>query len=322
MLLIYAALEYSLRRAIQSVIARTLSITWRNDMIKKTLVYGLIPALIFVQSCALFASEKLETDAATEEATLTLNTEQSQHFQTLTHKMMGHISLARFALAIKQPRQAVHQIEKAQIIAANLGSQLPAPRINADFNYGKIDYAKNTRVKDYYVPVVDDVLLISDYDDIFNYLRTLNVQETGASLVRLKIAINLNDIEAALDSALRSVLEYKKYEEAQQTLATTFNHAVIEEKEIEDPVLAISENLALAKAFLNNGQYDKSRSTFKYVQARLNGMQDAGSMDENSVKRFTTELGELQIALRKNDPSKALSIYDHIDEWMKIVRGY
>lgn len=321
MLLIYAALEYSLRQTIQPVIARTLSITWRNDMGKKTLVYGLIPALIFVQSCALFAAEKLETDATTEETAPALNAEQSQHFQTLTHKMMGHISLARFALAIKLPRQAVHQIEKAQIIAANLGSQWPESRINADFNYGKIDYAKNNRVKDYYVPVVDDVLLISDYEDIFNYLRTLNVQETGASLVRLKIAIHLNDIEAALDSALRSTLEYKKYEEAQQTLAAAFNHAVIEEKEIEDPVLAISENLALAKAFLNNAQYDKSRSTFKYVQARLNGMQDAG-MDENSVKRFTTELDELQIALRKNDPTKALSIYDHIDEWMKIVRGY
>jgi len=63
MLLIYAALEYSLRQTIQPVIARTLSITWRNDMGKKTLVYGLIPALIFVQSCALFAAEKLETDA-------------------------------------------------------------------------------------------------------------------------------------------------------------------------------------------------------------------------------------------------------------------
>lgn len=269
MLLIYAALAYSLHQTIQPVIARTLSITWRNDMGKKTLVYGLIPALIFVQSCALFAAEKLETDAATEETAPALNAEQSQHFQTLTHKMMGHISLARFALAIKLPRQTGHQIEKAQIIAANLGSHWPESRINADFNYGKIDYTKNNRIKDYYVPVVDDVLLISDYEDIFNYLRTLNVQETGASLVRLKIAIHLNDIEAALDSALRSMLEYKKYEEAQQTLATTFNHAVIEEKEIEDPVLAISENLALAKAFLNNAQYDKSRST-KYVQARLN----------------------------------------------------
>ncbi|MCP5251612.1 MAG: hypothetical protein R3E36_10455 [Nitrosomonas sp.] len=50
-------------------------------------------------------------------------------------------------------------------------------------------------------------------------------------------------------------------------------------------------------------------------------MQDA-DRDENSVKRFTTELDELQIALRKNDPTKALSIYDHIDERMKIVRGY
>jgi len=46
------------------------------------------------------------------------------------------------------------------------------------------------------------------------------------------------------------------------------------------------------------------------------------SIDENIVKKFTAELDELQIALRKNDPLKALSIYDHFDEWMKIVRGF
>jgi hypothetical protein len=319
-MLINAAVEYQLRQVIKSVMARALLTTWRNDMSKKALVYGLILIFIVMQPCILLAAERSETGTVTEEQQA-LDARQPQHFQTLANKMMGHISLARFALAIKLPRQAVHQIEKAQAIEANLASQLTEPRINADFNYGKIDYAKNARVKDYYVPVVDDVLLISDGDDIFDYLKKLNVPETGASLVQLSVAINLNDIRAALDSALRSTLEHKKYEEAQQTLVAAFSNAVIEEKEIEDPVLAISENIALAKAFLNNAQYEKSRSTFNYIQARLNGMHDA-SIDENAVKKFTTELDELYIALRKNDPSKALSIYDHIDEWMKIVRGY
>jgi hypothetical protein len=289
-------------------------------MSKKTLVYGLILVFIFVQPCILHAVERSETGTATEKQQA-LEANQSQHFQALANKMMGHISLARFALAIKLPRQAVHQIEKAQTIEANLASQLTEPGIITAFSYGKIDYAKNSRVKDYYVPVVDDVLLISDDDDIFDYLKKLNVPETGASLVQLRIAINFNEIRVALDSALRSTLEHKKYEEAQQTLAAVFSNAVIEEKEIEDPVLAISENLALAKAFLNNAQYEKSRSTFNYVQARLNGVHDA-SIDDNAVKKFTAELDELQIALRKNDPSKALSIYEHIDEWIKIVRGY
>ncbi len=289
-------------------------------MNKKSLAYRLILVFILVQPGILLAAGKSETGAVTEKARA-LHLEQPQHFQALANKMMGHISLARFALAIKLPRQAVHQIEKAQIIEAVLTSQLPGPRIDAAFNYGKIDYAKNARVKEHYVPVVDDVLLISDYEDIFNYLKKLNVQETDASLVQLKIAINLDDIKVALDNALRSTLEHKEYEKAQQTLAAAFSNAVIEEKEIEDPVLAISENLALAKAFLNNAQYEKSRFTFKYVQARLNDAHNA-SIDESIVKKFTAELDELQMALRRKDPSRALSIYDHIDGWMKIVRGY
>jgi len=289
-------------------------------MNKRVIVCGSMLFFILMQPCILLAVERSETGAATEKERA-LNVRQPQHSQVLANKMMGHINLARFALAIKLPRQAAHQIEKAQIIEAVLASQLSEPGIDADFSYGKIDYAKNARVKDYYVPVVDDVLLISDGDEIFDYLKKLNVPETGASLVQLRMAINLNDIRVALDSALRSTLEHKKYEEARQMLAAAFSNVVIEEKEIEDPVLAISENLALAKAFLNNAQYEKSRSTFNYVRARLNDAHDA-SIDENIVNKFTVELDELQMALRKKDPSRALSIYDHIDEWMKIVRGY
>ncbi len=289
-------------------------------MSKKALIYGSILALILMQPSIFLAAGKSETDVI-KEKTGSLNQEQPQYSQVLANKMMGHIDLARFALAIKLPRQAAHQIEKAQIIEAILASQLSGPGINTAFNYGKIDYAKNARVKEHYVPVVDDVLLISDYEEIFNYLKKLNVQETDVSLVQLKIAINLDDIKVALDNALRSTLEHKEYEKAQQTLAAAFSNAAIEEKEIEDPVLAISENLALAKAFLNNAQYEKSRFTFKYVQARLNGVREA-NIDESIVKKFTAELDELQMALRRKDPSRALSIYDHIDGWMKIVRGY
>ncbi|MCW5619017.1 MAG: YfdX family protein [Nitrosomonas sp.] len=288
-------------------------------MSKKALIYGSILALILMQPSIFLAAGKSETDVI-KEKTGSLNQEQPQYSQVLANKMMGHIDLARFALAIKLPRHATHQIEKAQIIEAVLASQLSGPRINTAFNYGKIDYAKNARVKEHYVPVVDDVLLISDYEEIFNYLKKLNVQETDAGLVQLKIAINLDDIKVALDNAFQSI-EHKEYEKAQQTLAAAFSHAVIEEKEIENPILAISENLALAKAFLNNAQYEKSRFAFKYVQTRLNGAHDAG-IDENAVKKFTAELNELQMALRRKDPSMALSIYDHIDEWMKIVRGY
>ncbi len=288
-------------------------------MSKKALIYGSILALILMQPSIFLAAGKSETDV-TKEKPGSLSLEQPQYFQVLANKMMGHIDLARFALAIKLPRQAEHQIEKAQIIKAVLASQLSGPRIDTAFNYGRIDYAKNARVKDHYVPVVDDVLLISDYEDIFNYLKKLNVQETDASLVQLKIAINLDDIKAALDDAFQ-LIGHKDYEKAQQLLAAVFSNTVIEEKEIEDPVLAISENLALAKAFLNNAQYEKSRITFKYVQARLDDARDTG-IDENAVKRFTAELDELQTALRRKDPSMALSIYDHIDEWLKIVRGY
>ncbi|SET55565.1 YfdX protein [Nitrosomonas marina] len=287
-------------------------------MSKKAFICGSILTLILMQPGTFLAAGSSETAMIGEK--LLKQQQPQQSSLALANKMMGHISLAKFAMTIKMPRQTTHQIEKAQILRAILVSQLPEPRIEADFNYGKIDYAKNAQVKEHYVPVVDDVLLISDYEDIFDYLKTLNVQETDAGVVELKVAINLDDIKDALDNALQFI-EQEEYDNAQQTLAAAFSSAVIEEKEISDPVLAISENLSLAKAFMNNGQYEKSRFTFKHVQALMNDALEAG-IDESVVNKYSGELDALQTALRKKDPSMARSIYDHIDEWIRVVRRH
>lgn len=114
--------------------------------------------------------------------------------------MMGHINLAKFALASKLPREAVHHIEKAQIIKTQLATQLPEFKINSTFNYGKVIYADKHTIKEHYEPVVDDVLLISDYETIFEHLKERGVKATNASVVHLAISVDLHEVKKALDT--------------------------------------------------------------------------------------------------------------------------
>jgi YfdX protein len=291
-------------------------------MKKITLICGLILTATFIHSGLVFSVNTSKKDTAAEKKDTQIEL-QPEHSQSLAHKMMGHINLAKFALASKLPREATHHIEKAQIIKTQLASQLPEFKINSTFNYGKVIYADQHTIKEHYVPVVDDVLLISDYETIFENLKERGVKATNASVVHLGISIDLREVKKALDTALRDI-NHKKYDEAQNALAAIFKGAIIHEEKIEEPILSVAENLALAKAFLNNEQYNKAHLTLKYVQEHLNSTNGESLLpfDHDSAKKLSVEMNELQAELRRKDPTMTQSLHDRFNQWRKTVRKW
>ena len=291
-------------------------------MKKITLICGLILTATFIHSGLVFSVNTSKKDTAAEKKDTQIEL-QLEHSQSLAHKMMGHINLAKFTLASKLPREATHHIEKAQIIKTQLASQLPELKINSTFNYGNVTYADQHTIKEHYVPVVDDVLLISDYETIFEHLKERGVKATNASVVHLGISIDLREVKKALDTALRDI-NNRKYDAAQNALSAIFKDAIIHEEKIEEPILSVAENLALAKAFLNNEQYNKARLTLKYVQEHFNSTNGEGlsPFDQDSAKKLSVETNELQAELRRKDPTMTQSLHDRFDQWRKTVRKW
>ncbi len=289
-------------------------------MNKKTLVCGIILITTFMLPSISFTADVSKKQPTKEKTPIELQREQSQ---SLAHKMMGHINLAQFALGIKFPDEAIHHIEKAQAIETQLTSQLPVLKINSSFKYGKVTYDDSHTIKEHYVPVVDDMFLISDYEAIFKRSKEQGLKATDAGVVHVGVSVDLREVKTGLDTALKDVNK-KEYSKAQNALAAIFNGAIIDEEEIDDPILAISENLALAKSFLNNGQYDNARFTLKYVQKRLNSAKetDFPGADKDSVKELSADLDKLQIDLHKKDPTLTQRIGDRFDHWSKTVKGW
>ncbi|SEQ91256.1 YfdX protein [Nitrosomonas sp. Nm51] len=286
------------------------------------LVCGLILAVTFMLPGAGFAADEPKKQSAKKKTPVEL---QQERTQSLTHKMMGNINLAQFALGLKLPDDAAHHIEKAQAVEAELAEQLPELTVKSSFKYGKVTYDDISTIKEHYVPVENDVLVSSDYEAIFERSKELGLKETSAGIVQITVSVDLREVKKGLDAAHRDI-DRKDYGKAQNALAAVFQDAIVNEEEIDDPILAISGNLALAKSFLNIGQYDKARFTLQYVQERLASASTSNvslsGVDRATVKNLSADLDKLKAELRKEDPTLTQRISDQLDHWKKTVEEW
>lgn len=285
-------------------------------MYKNALAYGFILTILFIQSDAAFAADRSKSQPEKDKTSIELQRDKSQQ---LAPKMMGHINLAQFALDMNLPDEAYDHIKKAQNIQIKLAAQFPGLKIDSSFKYGKVMYGDSHAIKELYVPVLDDILLISGYETTFQRSEEMGLKETNAGLVRMIVKVDLTEVKASLDAALQDI-NNKQYSKALNVLTAIFEGAILDEEEIEDPILAISGNLALAKAFLSKGQYDKARFTLNYLQDRLN----AGfpGVDTVAVEKLSADFDQLQVALKKKDPTITQSISDRFDQWKKTVKEW
>ncbi|HBV20861.1 MAG TPA: hypothetical protein DEF07_03970 [Nitrosomonas sp.] len=289
-------------------------------MNKYKLIRGFLLVVAFMLPSIVIAADASKSQSAKEKTPIELQREQTLQ---LAHKMMGHINLAQFALGIKLPDEASSHIKKAQAIQTTLAEQLPELKINSSFKYGKVSYDDSQTVKEHYVPIMDDVFLTSDYETIFKRSKELGIKEIDAGLVHVNVKIDLATVKTDLNNALQDINK-KEYSKAQNALASIFEGAIIDETEIDDPVLAISGNLALAKAFLSEKEYDKARFTLQYVQKRLTDAKkaDLPDVDQASVEKLSADLNKLQAELKKQDPTITQRISDQLDQWKKTIKGW
>jgi len=252
-----------------------------------------------------------------------LMTKETSENQALAHKMMGHINLAQVALDLNLPGDAAKQVERARGIEEALAARMPEWNFDSAFEYGKVTFDNQSMMVDHYIPVIDDVFLVSDYQTIFKHAKAVDVNELSASALHVGVAVDLWDVRAALDKAAAAI-DAKNYEEARTTLADVFRNAVVDEEEVDDPKLLIAENLALAKAFTDEGQYDSARLTLKHVQDRIRSAEkdDFSGIDQKSLARLSTELDQMQANLRKQDPTLSQRVSDDLESWGDKVSGW
>jgi hypothetical protein len=241
---------------------------------------------------------------------------QASENQVLAHKMLGHINLAKMALDMDLPAEAKRQVDRARDIESKLADRMPELKLDSTFEYGKVKYKDQSTVTEHYIPVLDDVFLVSNYEAIYKHADKIDVDELSAGVMHLQVSVDLRDVNVALGKA-ENALESGDNEAASAALDEVFRNAVVDEEEVDDPKLLIAENLALAKAFVAGEQYDSARLTLKHVQDRLARAKSdpIAGISEESLDEFSTELDQIQADLRMKDPNLLQRVSHRLDNW-------
>lgn len=248
---------------------------------------------------------------------------QASENQVLAHKMMGHINLAAMALDMNLPAEAKRQVERANDIELKLADRMPELKLDSTFEYGKVEYDDHSTVTEHYIPVLDDVFLVSNYETIYKHADKVDVDELSAGVMHLQVSVDLRDVKAALDKA-ESALDSGDHQTALAALDEVFRNAVVDEEEVDDPKLLIAENLALAKAFVAGEQYDSARLTLKHVQDHLDKARSdpIAGISKESLNEFSSELDQIQADLRMKDPNLLQRVSHRLDNWGDTIAGW
>lgn len=282
------------------------------------LIILLISLIFGAVSTASFAeSAQSQTDD-----TKLIEQEISQN-QVLAHKMMGHINLAKLALELNLTDEASNQLSRAQDIKTNLMQQMPQLKLTSSFKYGKVTHEDETIVTEHYIPIVDDVFLVSEYEEIFKQGKEADVDETAAAIVHVGISVDLQEVDKALTEATAAIGE-EDYSKAQKALDDVFKGAIYEEEEVNDPKLAIAENIALARTFIDHGRFESARLTLGHIQNRLNRDKNSelSSVDQASLDEFSASLDKIRRDLREKDPTSAQQISHQLSNWGDAIRSW
>jgi hypothetical protein len=249
--------------------------------------------------------------------------QQAAKNHALAHKMMGHINLAQMALNLDLPAEAREQVKSAQGIERTLASQMPQLTINSSFEFGKVTYDDNSTTTDQYIPVIDDVLLVNEFDEVSEHGNVMDFDQLSAGIVHVRVSADLLQVEAALQQA-EDAIGSGDYEVAATALEKVFNNAIVDEEEVDDAKLMIAENLALAKAFVAEEQYDSARLTVEHVQDKLKDAEkgELKSIDEESLDEFSTQLAHIRADLREKDPTLLQRISNDLGHWQDTVSGW
>lgn len=119
---------------------------------RKLLTTAALVALAIGSAQSAFA-ETAKTTATQVQPVRTLKQQQKEH----SAKMLSQISLAIFSLDFDLPKDATTHIKSARKIALALEKDAPDLLTFSEFKFGKEMYEYEGDVKDFYVPVIDDI---------------------------------------------------------------------------------------------------------------------------------------------------------------------
>lgn len=240
----------------------------------------------------------------------------------LGNKMLGHVSLATLALELGMNDVALDQIAHARKLANELETDRPTVSINSKFKYGKVSYTSESMNKDYYIPLVDDLILVRDFKKFSKERKKEKIAETNAEVVRLTVDLDIREAIRKLDEA-KAAISADNSGEAATDLIGIFDASVVVEEVIKDPLWSVYDNLALANAMIQEGQFKTARFAVKRAKTGLKALEKEEKFLKQSeeVKATIVAMDRIEKELKSAAPTHIEKAKNDLSDALAWVRS-
>jgi hypothetical protein len=285
--------------------------TFRNSI--------LVSALLCFAAAPTLATDVVKTEKSGVQSELQMQREQQR---TLVHKMMGHINLAALSLDMQLPDAARDHLDRAASLVSQLEAMAPEFTSDSQLTYGKLSYDLVDEVRDYYIPIVDDIFLLSDYEPTFHAWRDrVDVAEVDAGTVLVTVRADLREIDKALGEA-RTKLDAKEYGAAAEALSRIYRGSIVDEVAITDPLWAVHDNLALAQNLIREERYDSARFALEHARSELGKLKKEQPAETERIQKLDASVVKVEGELAQKDPSFTQRAKASVASMMTTVRSW
>lgn len=268
-----------------------------------------------------YAADSITT-ATVKQASLPISNAEIADPRVAASTFVEHVNYARVALAMKNTDLAKQHIIEARNVAAFV-KDTPTEKLRiTEVQSGRIIYQYETEYKYHYFPINTGPVQVKKIDNGSMWAKN-SLAVTDADIVYLSLDLTGNKVEAYL-TASEAAITAGNLKEADKQLAKLTDAVVSVDSKASVPSDKAHDNIALARNFLAEKNYDGASYALKHADEALDEMLKADAYKEHrtEIVSMRKDVSDLQSYIAKKDPTMIQKADAKMDKWWKDLKSW
>jgi len=282
----------------------------------------LVVALVFGLSCVGMADVTTSKNMPVSKQAQNIKKQDKKAVSNVT-RMVAHLSFAVQAIDLKMKSSALKNLAEAKKLCAVIEKSRPEFINDYVYKFGKTTDVVENVSRDYYVPVLDDVSLVGQFDEESIWNKNPKVDEQGLAIVQSSLQLNLKNVASSIDSA-EKLIKADKFVDAGKALDGIFKDALSSQEVVTDPIWNVSANITLAREFLEGGKYKSAHFALKAAKSDLDKIEKDKLLKKNGedAKKLSGEIANMEKSIDKATPSMLKKMKTDLNGWAIKVKSW
>ena len=241
-------------------------------------------------------------------------------------RILWHVRDARIAIQNKNSEQAKQEIQKGQLLVQIVERTVPEAKVKTIIKSGDLTYEDVDQVKPLLIPIHDELekvsvigpLLQSRKETAQKQAGTGPVAITDSDLAYTRVLLDVANVRTGLKMASEQ-LGKGNMEQADDALAGVQNQVVLRYVEADLPLVAVSENLILAKV---RAEQDDASGAQAALKAAADDLQQYSKSAKEARSKEAQKLSQDIRSFASSVDKNLEQAGDKIENWWGQVNGW